>query len=253
MTVHAIHEENPMTCLRLPLSIAFVLSGVAGATAADQAALLAKLDPYKEEWRPCQEAATKLMENALARSTASAENRNADYERLAVEGDGIKKDIAKRGCPKIQERVIKDLRGAGASDQEMQAAWGAFVKSFAPAEPKAASPAPTPASAATPDALAAVLAPHRETWRPCVALVAQLKDHSRGVDHALAGDRKARDRYLKQGERLSKQVDEKCIPLKSRMVAALGQTGASEAEMDAAWNAFMAGFEAPAPEVAATK
>ena len=244
-----------MTHLRLPLSIAVVLSGLAGASAvaADQAALLAKLGPYTEEWRPCQEANSKLMENAVARSSAVAENRNADHDRLAAEADGIKKDIAKRGCPKIQERVIKDLRGAGASDQEMEAAWAAFVKSFAPAEPKAAAPAPTPASAATTDALAVRLAPHREAWRPCAALVAQLRDHSRGVDQALAGDRKAQDRYLKQGERLSKQVDKKCIPLKNRMVAALGQTGASEAEMDAAWNVFMAGFESQAPEVAAKK
>ncbi len=240
-----------MTRLRLPLSLAFVLSGAAGASPADPAALLAKLVPYTEEWRPCQEAATKLLANSLAGSTASAQGQAAEADRLLAESGAIKKDIAKRGCPKIQERVIKELRGAGASDAEMQAAWGAFVKSFAAAEPKAASPAPPPASAATPDALAAVLAPHREAWRPCMALIAQLREHSRGVDQALAGDRKAQDRYLEQGERLSKQVDDKCIPLKNRMVAALGQTGASETEKDAAWNSFTAAFETQ--DVAAKK
>src|SRR5688572_32042770 len=100
-----------MTRLRLPLSIAVVLSGLAGAAfAADQAALLARLDPHREEWRPCYEAATKLLANSVAASTASREQRTADYERLDAESDVLKKDIAKRGCPKLQEGMVKEMR-----------------------------------------------------------------------------------------------------------------------------------------------
>jgi hypothetical protein len=249
-----------MSRSRLSLSIALVLCGAAASAPADHDALVAKLGAYTEEWRPCQEAASKLMENALARSNASAQNRNADYERLAAEGDAIKKDIAKRGCPKIQERVIKELRGAGASDAEMQAAWGAFVKSFAPAEPKAAepeaaAPSASPANAATPDALAAALAPHREAWRPCQDLLGRLQGIAPALERASAKNRyQDMARHLAEIERIKKEMKDQCSPVMSRLSDALKQTGASQAEMDAAWIVFTSSFgEAPSASVGAQK
>ena len=122
---------------RWPLSIALLLSAATGAAAGEPPApLLAILDAHKEEWRPCHEAASKLMANAVAASTASREQRNADVDRLTAESDQIKKDIAKRDCSQLKEGMVKEMRAAGASDADMQAAWGAFVKSLAPAEEK---------------------------------------------------------------------------------------------------------------------
>lgn len=104
------------------------------------------------------------------------------------------------------------------------------------------------AAASSPEGLAAVLAPHREAWRPCHVLVGQLKENSRALDQALvAGRDKDAERAGKQADKLMKSLDKKCGPVKNRLVDALQQAGASQAEMDDAWSAFTATFdEAPA-------
>lgn len=61
-------------------------------------------------------------------------------------------------------------------------------------------------------------------------------------------------RHLVEIERIKKDMDDQCSPIKGRLVDALGQTGASQAEMDAAWMVFTLSFgEAPAAGVAAPK
>jgi hypothetical protein len=136
----------------------------------------------------------------------------------------------------------------------------AFVLSgIAGASPAAQGPPPAaakapPAAASSPDSLAAVLAPHREAWRPCHVLVEQLKENARAVDQALvAGRDKDAERLGKQTDKVMKTLDKKCGPVKSRLVETLQQTGASQAEMDAAWSTFNASFEEPAAGVAEKK
>lgn len=132
------------------LSIAFVLSGFAGASLADQvpapaattpasqavAPLLAALAPHKDAWRPCHDTGIRLLDNAAARSTATAENRTADFARLDAEAEQIGIDFVRRDCSKLKQRMMKDLRAAGAKDADMQPTWNAFLKSLAPVEEK---------------------------------------------------------------------------------------------------------------------
>jgi hypothetical protein len=111
-------------------------SPAASGSAARLDAVLAR---HKDGWRPCQEAAGRLMENAVARSTASAEGRNQDVTKLVAESDQIKKDLAQRDCPKLKQRIATELKETGAADADVEAAWSAFVKSLKPEEKPAAA------------------------------------------------------------------------------------------------------------------
>ena len=100
--------------------------------------LLAVLNAHADAWRPCHELAGQLLQNALQRSTASAQGQQDELRRLTSEGDDVKRQLSERKCNETKKRMLEDLQKTGAADPDLNQAWRAFTDSLdeQPEEPE---------------------------------------------------------------------------------------------------------------------